>query len=156
MEAKRVSESTTEQIHCIRYPHLNSLNRLFGGQLLSWIDEVGALAARRHCGRDVITASIDNLHFKSGAYLNDIIILIAKVTYTGKTSLEVRVDTYREDENGQRHPINRAYLVMVAMDDEGKPTEIPQLIPETLSEKMEWENAIKRKELRTKRRAEGY
>lgn len=156
MEAKRVSESTTEQIHCIRYPHLNSLNRLFGGQLLSWIDEVGALAARRHCGRDVITASIDNLHFKSGAYLNDIIILIAKVTYTGKTSLEVRVDTYREDENGQRHPINRAYMVMVAMDDEGKPTEIPQLIPETLSEKMEWENAIKRKELRTKRRAEGY
>ena len=156
MEAKRVSESTTEQIHCIRYPHLNSLNRLFGGQLLSWIDEVGALAARRHCGRDVITASIDNLHFKSGAYLNDIIILIAKVTYTGKTSLEVRVDTYREDENGQRHPINRAYMVMVAMDDEVKPTEIPQLIPETLSEKMEWENAIKRKELRTKRRAEGY
>lgn len=156
MEVKRVSESTTEQIHCIRYPHLNSLNRLFGGQLLSWIDEVGALAARRHCGRDVITASIDNLHFKSGAYLNDIIILIAKVTYTGKTSLEVRVDTYREDENGQRHPINRAYMVMVAMDDEGKPTEIPQLIPETLSEKMEWENAIKRKELRTKRRAEGY
>ena len=156
MEAKRVSESTTEQIHCIRYPHLNSLNRLFGGQLLSWIDEVGALAARRHCGRDVITASIDNLHFKSGAYLNDIIILIAKVTYTGKTSLEVRVDTYREDENGQRHPINRAYMVMVAMDDEGKPTEIPQLIPETLSEKMDWENAIKRKELRTKRRAEGY
>lgn len=156
MEAKRVSESTTEQIHCIRYPHLNSLNRLFGGQLLSWIDEVGALAARRHCGRDVITASIDNLHFKSGAYLNDIIILIAKVTYTGRTSLEVRVDTYREDENGQRHPINRAYMVMVAMDDEGKPTEIPQLIPETLSEKMEWENAIKRKELRTKRRAEGY
>lgn len=156
MEVKRVSESTTEQIHCIRYPHLNSLNRLFGGQLLSWIDEVGALAARRHCGRDVITASIDNLHFKSGAYLNDIIILIAKVTYTGRTSLEVRVDTYREDENGQRHPINRAYMVMVAMDDEGKPTEIPQLIPETLSEKMEWENAIKRKELRTKRRAEGY
>lgn len=156
MEIKRVSESTTEQIHCIRYPHLNSLNRLFGGQLLSWIDEVGALAARRHCGKDVITASIDNLHFKSGAYLNDIIILIAKITYTGKTSMEVRVDTYREDEQGQRHPINRAYMVMVAMGEDGRPTEVPQIIPETISEKMEWENALKRKELRAKRRAEGY
>ncbi len=156
MKAKKVSESTTEQIHCIRYPHLNSLNRLFGGQLLSWIDEVGALAARRHCGRDVITASIDNLHFKSGAYLNDIITLIAKITYTGRTSMEVRVDTYREDAQGQLHPINRAYMVMVAMGDDGKPTEIPQIIPETISEKMEWENALKRKELRAKRREEGY
>ena len=156
MEAKRVSESTTEQIHCIRYPHLNSLNRLFGGQLLAWIDEVGALAARRHCGRDVITASIDNLHFKSGANLNDIIILIAKVTYVGKTSLEVRVDTYREDNSGQRQPINRAYMVMVAMGDDGRPTEVPGLIPETVSEKMEWENAVKRRELRQRRKSEGY
>lgn len=156
MEAKKVSESTTEQIYCIRYPHLNSLNRLFGGQLMSWIDEVGALAARRHCGRDVITACVDNLNFKSGADLNDIIVLIAKVTYTGRTSLEVRVDTYREDEYGKRHSINRAYLVMVCMGDDGRPTEIPQIIPETISEKMEWESALKRKELREKRRAEGY
>lgn len=156
MNAKRVSESTTEQTHCIRYPHLNGLNRLFGGQLLSWIDEVGALAARRHCGQDVITVCIDNLYFKSGAYLNDMITLIAKVTYTGNTSLEVRVDTYREDHEGIRYSINRAYMVMVAIGEDGKPTKVPELIPETISEKMEWESAVKRKELRMKRRQEGY
>lgn len=156
LRTKKVSESTTEQTYCIRYPHLNSLNRLFGGQLLEWIDETGAMAARRHCGRDAITACIDNLHFKCGAYLNDIVVLVAKVTYVGTTSMEVRVDTYVEDAEGARHAINRAYMVMVAIGDDGKPTKVPALITETPSEQMEWENALKRKEYRTKRKQEGF
>ena len=148
INGKKVSESTTEQLHCVRYPHLNSLNQLYGGQLLSWIDELGAATARRHCGRDVITVSSDNLHFKSGAFLNDLIILIG--------NMEVRVDTDREDYDGKRYPINRAYLVMVAIGDDGKPAEVPPLILENITQEMEWENALKRKELRLRRRQEGY
>lgn len=156
LNGKKVSESTTEQLHCVRYPHLNSLNRLYGGQLLAWIDELGAATARRHCGHDVITVSIDNLHFKSGAYLNDMIFLIGNVTYVGRTSMEIRVDTYREDYDGKRYPINRAYLVMVAIGTDGKPTEVPPLLLENVAQEMEWNNAIKRKELRQYRRQEGY
>lgn len=153
---KKVSESTTEQIYYVRYTHLNSLKRLYGGQLLSWIDEIAGATARRHSGMDAITASIDNLHFKSGAFLNELIVLIGNVTYVGKTSMEIRVDTYREDYDGKRYPINRAYLVMVAIGPDGKPAEVPPLILENVAQEIEWENAIKRKELRKQRKLEGY
>ena len=119
------------------------------GRLLEWIDEVAGATARRHCGRDATTVAIDNLYFKSGAYLNDIIVLIGKVTHVGHTSMEVRVDTYREEQDGTRHPINRAYFVMVAMGDDGKPTPVPGLI-------LEWDNAVKRRELRLVRKKEGF
>ena len=91
MEPKKVSDSLTEQMHVVIYPHINGFGRLFGGQLLQWIDEVAGATARRHCGHDATTAAIDNLQFKSGAFLNDVLILIGRVTYVGSTSMEVRV-----------------------------------------------------------------
>ena len=137
MKAKRVSESVTEQVHIIMPSHISGTDRLFGGQLLAWIDEVSAVTARRHSGRNVTTAAIDNLQFKAGVYINNILVLIGRVTYVGKTSMEVRVDTYVEDHlSGIRKVVNRAYLVMVALDDEEKPTEVPGLILETEAERL--------------------
>lgn len=156
LKPKKVSDSETQQLHVVIYPDINGFGRLFGGKLLSWIDEVAGATARRHCGRNATTVAIDNLYFKSGAYLNDIIVLIGKVTYVGRTSMEVRVDTYREDADGTRHPINRAYFVMVAMGEDGKPTAVPPLILENDGERMEWNNAQKRRELRLMRRKEGF
>lgn len=156
MQPKKVSDSQTEQLRVIIYPDINGFGRLFGGKLLSWIDEVAGATARRHCGCNATTVAIDNLYFKSGAYLNDIIVLIGKVTHVGHTSMEVRVDTYKEDPDGTRHPINRAYFVMVAMGADGDPTQVPPLILENEAEKMEWENAKKRRELRLLRKREGY
>lgn len=156
LQAKKVSDSETEQLRVVIYPDINGFGRLFGGRLLAWIDEVAGATARRHCGRNATTVAIDNLYFKSGAYLNDIIVLIGKVTHVGNTSMEVRVDTYREDEDGTRHPINRAYFVMVSMGDDGKPAKVPPLILENEGERMEWENAEKRRDLRLKRRKEGF
>lgn len=153
---KKVSDSATEQIHMIMYHHINGINRLFGGQLLSWIDEVAGITAKRHCGRDATTVAIDNLHFKSGVYLNDLLVLVGKVTYVGNTSLEVRVDSYIEASDGSRHPINRAYFVMVSMGDDGKPTPVPPLVLENEGERMEWANAEKRRELRKMRQKEGF
>ncbi|MBQ7955948.1 MAG: acyl-CoA thioesterase [Lachnospiraceae bacterium] len=156
MEGKRVSDSRTEQIHVIMYPDINGIDRLFGGQLLKWIDEVAGATARRHCGHDATTVAIDNMNFKAGAYLNDVIVLIGKVTHVGNTSMEVRVNTYREAPDGTRYPINRAYFVMVNMGTDGKPTPAPPLIIETEAEQMEWDNAVRRRELRLMRQKEGF
>ncbi len=153
---RTVCDSTTKQFHTVMYENINGINRLFGGVLLSWIDEIAAITARRHCGRDATTVAVDNLQFKSGAYLNDLVVLIGKVTYVGNTSLEVRVDSYVEKRDGSRHPINRAYFVMVCMGDDDRPMKVPPLILENEAERIEWENGKKRKELRMLRKKEGY
>ena len=158
IKEKSVEVSRTEVSHLLCNRDMNGAGRLFGGQLLQWIDEVAGATARRHCGHDATTAAIDNLQFKSGAFLNDVLILIGRVTYVGSTSMEVRVDTYRENADGTRHPINRAYFVMVNMGDDGKPSPVPPLLlnPDDPAEQMEWESAKKRRELRLLRRKEGF
>ncbi|MCI9396747.1 MAG: acyl-CoA thioesterase [Lachnospiraceae bacterium] len=153
---KEVSESRIEQVYQVRPEHLNGAGRLFGGKLMEWIDELAGLVGIRHAQRDVITASVDNLRFIRGAYLKDLIVLIGRVTFVGRTSMEVRVDTYIESMDGIRKPINRAYLTLVAIDEEGNPAEVPGLIIGTESEKAEWEAGIRRREMRRQRREEGF
>ena len=149
---KAVSESRIEQVYQVRPEHLNGAGRLFGGKLMEWIDELAGLVGIRHAQQDVITASIDNLKFIRGAYLKDIIVLIGRVTFVGRTSMEVRVDTYIESIEGIRKPINRAYLTLVAIDAQGNPVEVPGLILETEAQKAEWEAGIRRREMRRQRR----
>lgn len=140
----------------VRSPHINGYGRLFGGQLMQWIDEVAGIVARRHSNSIITTAAIDNLNFKSAAYMNDTVVLSGKVTYVGKSSMEIRVDTYVEDINGSRRTINRAYVVMVAIDSEGNPVSVPALELETETDKAEWEGGEKRYRLRKQRQQEGY
>ena len=156
MEPKHVADSLTEQVQILMPSHINGAGRLFGGQLVEWIDVVAAVVARRHSGCNITTAAIDNLQFKSGAFINNTLVLIGRITYVGKTSMEIRVDTYVEDLTGVRKVVNRAYLVMVALNEEGRPTEVPPLILETENERAEWEAGKKRHTLRSKRRKEGY
>lgn len=155
-KAKRVIDSMMEQVYQVRPGHLNGAGRLFGGILMEWIDEMAGLVALRHAQTNVVTASVDNLRFIRGAYQNDLIVLIGKITYVGHSSMEVRVDTYVENVDGMRKPINRAYLTVVAIDEDGAPVEVPGLIIESESEKAEWEAAIKRRDMRKKRREEGF
>ncbi len=156
IEAKRVSDSVAETVHIVRPNHLNGANRLFGGILMQWIDEVAGIVAKRHSMRNVITASIDNLRFIKGAYQNEMVVIVGRLTYVGSTSMEVRVDTYVENRAGVRTAINRAYFVMVALDENDKPVPVPKLILETEIEKAEWEAAEKRREIRSQRKVEGY
>ncbi|MBR5218763.1 MAG: acyl-CoA thioesterase [Clostridia bacterium] len=153
---KKVTDSKTEQAYMVRSPHINGYGRLFGGQLMQWIDEVAGIVARRHSNSIITTAAIDNLNFKSAAYMNDTVVLSGKVTYVGKSSMEIRVDTYVEDINGSRRTINRAYVVMVAIDSEGNPVKVPGLELETETDKAEWEGGEKRYRLRKQRQQEGY
>lgn len=153
---KRVCESKAEHVQIVLFEYLNGYNRLFGGKLVEWIDVVAAVVARRHSNRNVTTASIDNLQFKEPAYINDTVVMHGCITYTGKTSMEVRVDTFVEKLNGEKTLINRAYLVLVALDENEKPVAVPQLILETDEEKEEWQAAKRRNELRKQRRIENY
>ena len=153
---KRVSDSKTEQIQILMPEHINGFNRLFGGRLMEWIDVVAAVVARRHSGCNVTTASIDNLQFKAAAYVNSTIFLVGQITYVGNTSMEVRVSTYVEKLDGMRYMINRAYLVLVALDDNDHPVTVPGLTLETEEEKLEWEAGKKRGELRKQRRLEAF
>ena len=155
-EVKKITDSMIEHIYQVRPEHLNAAGRLFGGKLMEWIDEIAGLVGMRHSGGNITTASVDNLRFIRGAFQNDLVVLLARVTYVGNTSMEVRVDTYIEDFEGTRKPINRAYLTLVAVDDEGKPRKVPPILLETESEKAEWSAAEKRKELRIQRKKEGF
>ena len=115
---------------------------------MQWIDEVAALSAKRHCRCNVTTVSVDNLVFLRGAYQNDAVAIRAKVTYVGRTSIEVKVDTFVENLKGDRTVINQAFFTMVALDENGKPTEVPRLELETDEERDEWEKGEIRKEFR--------
>ena len=143
--------TTTVQIvmpqHCNGY----AKPRLFGGQIMAWIDVVGAVAARRYTQQAVTTVCIDNLTFLKPAYLNDTVVQEAVVTWTGRTSLEVRVDSMVERLDGSRELINRAYAVFVALDEEDHPAAIPMFIPETTEEKLEFAAAEERRKIRLKR-----
>ena len=152
MAGKHVSESYTEQVQILSQSTLNGYNRLFGGQLMQWIDVVAAVVARRHSGCNVTTASVDNLRFEGPAYANDTIVLCGYITYTGRTSLEVCVRTYVEELSGLKRLINVAYLVMVALNAEERPTEVPKLVVESEAEKREWEAACERNAIRKTRR----
>ncbi|MCI8381661.1 MAG: acyl-CoA thioesterase [Lachnospiraceae bacterium] len=157
MRKKHVEDSKTEQFRLLKYEDINGANRLFGGKLMAWIDEVAGVTARRHCESDVTTACIDNLQFKEPAFLGDMVVIVGRVTYIGKTSMEVRVDSYVEDILGFRRPINRAYVTMVALDKEEKPKAVEfGLELQTPTEEMEWESGRKRAELRKERRREGF
>ena len=156
MQAKTVRESRTEQVQLVRNTHINGNKRLFGGALMQWIDTVGGVVARRHSGREVTTACVDNLQFRSAVVINSTVVLVGKMTYVGRTSMEVRVDTLMESLEGIRTLVNTAYLVFVALDDQNRPIPVPRLILETDQEKAEFKNGARRQSMRKERRDQGY
>ncbi len=133
--------------------HMNGAGTIFGGQLLSWIDEIAGVVAMRHAENSVVTASIDRMDFKTGASEEDVLLLDGRVSWVGHTSMEIRIDTYRIHRREPKSLINTAFLVMVAIDKQTKrPAEVPGLILETEEEQKEFEAGEKRAEIRKYRR----
>ena len=153
---KKVSDSITEHVQIIMPGDTNGNGRLFGGRLAEWIDVVAAVVARRHSGRDITTVCMDNLNFKAPAYANETIVLVGRVTFVGRTSMEIRVDTYAENLSGEHTNINTAYVVMVALDENETPFPVPALSLETDEHRLDWEAGQKRHELRKFRRLEDF
>ena len=151
-EAKTVDDSRVETVHIVRPNHLNGANRLFGGILMQWIDEVAGIVAKRHCMGNVTTASVDNLTFLHGAYQNDLVVIEGKMTWVGTSSMEVCVDTYVESRSGRRERINNAHFMMIALDENDKPVKVPRLILQTEDEELAWSHGEERKRIRDQRR----
>ena len=150
--AKTVDESRAETVHIVRPNHLNGANRLFGGILMQWIDEVAGIVAKRHSMGNVTTASVDNLTFLHGAYQNDMVVIKGKLTWVGSTSMEVCVDTYVENLRGERHRINNAHFMMVALDENDKPMQVPRLLLRTEEERLDWAHGEERRRIRIQRK----
>jgi acyl-CoA hydrolase len=119
--------------------------------MMAWIDIIGAVAARRFTGKAVTTICVDNLNFIAPAYLNDTVVQEAWVTWSGRTSLEVRVDSYVEKLDGSRRLINKAYAVYVALDEEDRPSPVPAFEPENTEETLEYAGALERRQNRLAR-----
>lgn len=147
-----MEKTTSVQIVLAQHCNGSAAQRLFGGQIMAWIDIVGAVAARRYAHGNVTTVCVDNLTFIAPARLNDTLVQEAAVTWTGRTSLEVRIDSYVEQLDGGRQMVNRAYAVYVALDENDQPAPVPPFHPETPEEQAEYAAAEKRREIRLGRK----
>ncbi|NJC96274.1 MAG: acyl-CoA thioesterase [Anaerolineales bacterium] len=150
---KPVRDSRVTLSQLMHPEHANLLGNVHGGWIMKLVDEAGALACMRHAQKKVVTVAIDSMTFREPIRIGDLIILNAEVTYTGRTSMEAEVQVLAENPiTGERTHTNTAYLVYVALDDEGKPTLVPPLKTETIEEKRKMEQAQERQERRLKQK----
>ena len=150
-ESKTVSASRITLSQLMHPEHANLLGNVHGGWIMKLVDEAGALACMRHAQRKVVTVAIDSMTFRQPIRIGDLIILNAEVSYVGRTSMEAEVHVIAENPvTGERTYTNTAYLVYVALDDEGRPTSVPALHAETEEEKQRMEKARERQERRLK------
>lgn len=151
---KPVSASTVVMTQLVLPEHTNSLDSIFGGVIMSWIDICGAIAAQRHSAGDVVTASIDDLHFIAPVYKGWVVNLKSSVNFVAKTSMEVgvRIDAENPRTGGSFHTAS-AYLTFVGIGPDGKPRVVPPLILETSEDRRRHEQAQARRGLRIQRRA---
>jgi len=127
----------------------NTFGNLMGGRLLYWMDIAAALAAMKHCGSPVVTASVDNISFEAPIKLGNVVHIEAKVSRAFNTSMEVHLNVWGEDVLHQyRYRSNEAYYTFVALDPNGKPRVVPQLVPQTEEEKELHEGALRRRQVR--------
>ena len=151
--AKKVSESIITMTELVLPNHTNQLGNLLGGQLMHWIDICAALAAAKHNQTVCVTASVDRIDFHHPIKLGNAVSLVASINRVFKTSMEVGVKVYAESfKEGKRIHTNTAYLTFVAVDENGKPTNAVQVIPESDDEIRRYEEALIRRENRLKDR----
>lgn len=127
----------------------NTLNNLMGGKLMHWMDIVAAIAAQKHSNRIVVTASADSISFKHPIALGNVVTLKAQVTRSFNSSMEVFIEVWAEDiPANKKTQTHRAFFTFVAVDQNGRPIEVPELVPETEQEKELYEGALRRRQLR--------
>ncbi|HTJ51245.1 MAG TPA: acyl-CoA thioesterase [Cyclobacteriaceae bacterium] len=142
-------ESAVSMTELVLPNDTNTLNNLMGGRLMHWMDIVSAIAGQKHSNRIVVTASVDNISFKHPIRLGNVVTLKARVTRAFKSSMEIRIDVEAEDApSGKKFESNVAYFTFVALDENGKPTDVPELVPESIDEKALYEGALRRRQLR--------
>lgn len=148
MRAKTPSESLTILTDLVLPGETNYLDNLFGGELLARMDRACSIAARRHSRRIVVTASVNHVMFTKSVPVGSVVTIEAKVSRAFKSSMEIYVDVWIEDrQSGSKTKVNEGIYTFVAVDETGKPVEIPQITPETDLEKERFNGALRRKQL---------
>lgn len=149
MDAKKPSDSFTIMNELVLPNDTNTFGNLMGGRLMYWMDIAAGMAAGKHCNAPSMTASVDNLSFKTPIKLGNIVHIQAKVTRAFNTSMEIHLKVWGEDSLHQyRYESNEAYFTFVALDPNGKPRPVPALIPETEDDQKLYDGALRRRQLR--------
>jgi len=146
-ESRPMSYSRSELTKLIM-PHMqNVLGNLFGGELMSMVDQAAAVAAIRHAGGPVVTAVIDRVEFREPIPIGALVTCTGTVDYVGHSSMDITVEVYSEKvSTGERRHTNTAHVIFVAIDADGKPTRVPRLVAETPDEEARYEAARKHRE----------
>jgi acyl-CoA hydrolase len=150
-----VASTRVETAHVVLPGHTNAMGTLFGGAVMQWIDVAAAIAASRHAGGPVVTASMDRLHFLRPVRVGEFVIVRAEVSFAARTSMEVEAEVLSENPwTGERATATHALLTFVAMDAQGRPREVPPLHAETPFERRRFAAAAKRRVERLRERAQ--
>jgi len=148
MKAKTAKETCATTTKIVLPNDTNPLGNLFGGELMAWMDIIASISAHRHSKRVVVTASVNNVSFQQPIKHGSIVTLEAKVSRAFSSSMEVFIDVFVEDRvSGKMEKSNEAIYTFVAVDQNGGPIEVPELIPETEEEKIRYDGALRRKQL---------
>ncbi len=150
---RTVRESQHESSELMMPGHANTLGHVFGGVVLAMMDRTAAVVAIRHSRSTCVTASIDRVDFREPVHLGDLLLMRASVNYVGRTSMEIGVRVEAEDLlSGNRRHTNSCYLTFVAVDRNGRPVEVPEVVPETPDEKRRYQAALERRRRRLEER----
>jgi acyl-CoA hydrolase len=149
MNAKKAAESLIRMTELVLPNDTNTFGNLMGGRLMYWMDIAAALSAMKHCSAPVVTASVDNISFEAAIKLGNVVHIEAKVSRAFNTSMEVHISVWGEDAIQQyKYKSNQAYYTFVALDPNGKPRKVPELIAESETEKKLFDGALRRRQLR--------
>ena len=147
--AKKVSASALTTARLMIQTDANLMGNVFGGAIMRYMDEVAGIVAYRHAGTNVVTASIDRMDFWAPAYVGNILTFKASVNFVGRTSMEVGVRIEAQDwKTGKVVHTGSCYLTLIALDANGKPTQVPRLILTTEDEKRRFKEGLTRRKLR--------
>jgi acyl-CoA hydrolase len=146
MQSRRALESETVMSELMMPQHANLMGNVFGGVILSMVDRVAAVCAIRHARRQCVTVSVDKVDFREPIHVGELITAYARVNYAGRTSMEVGIKIIAENlQSGEQRHTNSCYVTYVALDENGQPTAVPPIVPETADEKRRYDRAAKRR-----------
>jgi acyl-CoA hydrolase len=155
-KAYRVSDSALIASHLMMPQDANIQGNVYGGTIMKLMDEIAGVVAERHCRRNVVTASIDQMSFLKPVYIGNLLILKASVNFVGRTSLEIGVRIEAEDlTGGKTVHTGSSYMTFVALDDEGHPTGVPSVIPTSVEQKRRFKEAKARRAARLANKTTG-
>ena len=149
MQGRHPRESEAVMSELMMPQHANIMGNVFGGVLLSLVDRAAAVAAIRHARRPCVTVSVDKVNFREPIRVGELVTALARVNFTGHSSMEIGVKVIAENVlTGEQRHTNSCYLTYVALDDQGAPTQVPPVEPETPDEKRRYNRAAKRRATR--------